>query len=524
MNVQPIRRRPSEIAAEWIALGVFEGETEPPANVSGTPLGEVLVPLLASKDVSADLGATTPLFARTGRGGRARCPSSASGRECESFGAGEAYPRRGSLSAERLSGKKRGRVAVCLPEVRNDRGSPSPSALTEGVVVGVRGPDLRKTEPSRYPFETLGIVLPIEARRRLEARASRGSIVGESINLARDLANTPPAEKPPTRLAERAREVATADGIGVEVWDRARIERERFGGLIGVAAGSDEPPAFVVLDYPGGGDAPTLALVGKGVTFDSGGLCLKPPGSMEDMKCDMTGAAVVLATMVAAARLQLPVNLAGYMALTENMTGGKAMKMGDVLTIRNGKTIEVLNTDAEGRLILADALSYAVESKPDRILDLATLTGACVIALGTKVAGLFANDDPFSDDVLDACRATGERAWRLPLDSDYLELIKSHVADLKNVGGKWGGAISAAKFLQQFVGETPWVHLDIAGPSWSDTENSTRDAGGTGCFVRTLVALVESGGPLNVPGVTAGSANQWGNRVATARNRREDGR
>ena len=191
----------------------------------------------------------------------------------------------------------------------------------------------------------------------------------------------------------------------------------------------------------------------------------------------------------------MPLNITGYLAITENMTGGKAMKLGDVLTIRNGKTVEVMNTDAEGRLILADALSYAVEQKPDRVLDLATLTGACMVALGPKVAGLFSNDDAFRSDVMAACRRTGERVWGLPLDDDYKEQLKSHVADLKNVGGKWGGAITAAKFLEQFVGSTPWVHLDIAGPSWSDSEAPTRDAGGTGCFVRTLVAYLE--GSLN---------------------------
>ncbi len=210
------------------------------------------------------------------------------------------------------------------------------------------------------------------------------------------------------------------------------------------------------------------------------------------MKSDMTGAAVVLATMSAVARLKLPVNLRGYLVLTENMTGGKALKLGDVLTMRNGKTVEILNTDAEGRLILADALSFAVEGKPARILDLATLTGACMVALGTRVAGLFANNDPFADDVARASRATGERVWRMPLDDDYRELLKSNVADFKNVGGKWGGAITASKFLQEFVGETAWVHLDIAGPSWADSESTTRDAGGTGCYVRTLVSLIES--------------------------------
>jgi leucyl aminopeptidase len=205
----------------------------------------------------------------------------------------------------------------------------------------------------------------------------------------------------------------------------------------------------------------------------------------------MTGAAVVVAAIQAAARLGLPVNVRGYVALTENMTGGKAMKMGDVLCMRNGKTVEVMNTDAEGRLILADALSFVTEHRPYRVLDLATLTGACMVALGSKVAGLFSNDDSFCADLLAACRKTGERVWRMPLDSDYKEQLKSSVADLKNIGGKWGGAITAAKFLEQFVDSTPWIHLDIAGPSWCDTENATRDAGATGCFVRTLVALLE---------------------------------
>jgi leucyl aminopeptidase len=380
---------------------------------------------------------------------------------------------------------------VMLPE----HGDPiaTATALTEGLVVGTRGPGLRKTEAARHPFTQLQIVAPPDRfpTAGLADAVRRGQIIGEAVNLARDLANTPPSEKAPAMLAARAKDVAEAAGLTVTVWDEARIRQERFGGLLGVAAGSDQPPAMVIIEHRRGGDSAPLALVGKGVTFDSGGLSLKPTASMEDMKSDMTGAAVVLATLQAAARLELPVNLTGYMVMTENMTGGRAMKLGDVLTMRNGKTVEVLNTDAEGRLILADALSYAVESRPARLLDLATLTGACIVALGTKVAGLFGNDDRFADDVLAACRKTGERAWRLPLDDDYREALKSTVADLKNVGGKWGGAITAAKFLEQFVGDVPWVHLDIAGPSWAESDSAVRDAGGTGCFVRTLIALVE---------------------------------
>ncbi len=336
------------------------------------------------------------------------------------------------------------------------------------------------------------MVSPQAGSEEFEAALRKGVILGEAVNLARELANTPPAEKPPARLAARMREVAEAAGFLAEIWGEDRLRRERFGGLLGVAAGSDQPPALVILEYHGGGDAPTLALVGKGVTFDSGGLSLKPNDSMVDMKSDMTGAAVVLATFQAVARLAMPVNLAGYLPLTENLAGGRALKLGDILTMRNGTTVEVLNTDAEGRLILADALSLAVERQPARVLDLATLTGACMVALGTRIAGLFSPDEAFAADVLAACDRTGERAWRLPLDDDFNELLKSNVADLKNVGGRWGGAATAAKFLQKFAGSTPWAHLDIAGPSWSDSDTSTRDQGGTGCFARALVALIEA--------------------------------
>jgi len=488
MKIELIRRPFTAVAADYLALGVFDEPLEVPATVRETPLAAVLGPLLAAKEVATGVGDTTPLLGLGalmagpvlvfGLGPRAR------------FDAGAAFAA-GVAVAKRLAGKPRETVAVLLPA--EARPEAIASALVEGLIVGTRGPDLRKSEPARHPFATLQIVLPSEADGDpLEQAVHRGQIIGEAVNLARDMVNTPPSDKDPTELAERMRSIAAGAGIEAEIWNLERIRHERLGGILGVAAGSDEPPAVVKLGYHKGGSGPTLALIGKGVTFDSGGLSLKPSTSMEDMKCDMTGAAVVLATLQALARLERPVNVVGYAALTENMTGGRAMKLGDVLTIRNGKTVEVLNTDAEGRLILADVLSLAVEEKPWRMLDLATLTGACMVALGPKVAGLFSNDDAFSQDVLAACRATGERAWRLPLDDDYKEQLKSNVADLKNVGGKHGGAITAAKFLETFVAATPWVHLDIAGPSWSDADSATRDAGGTGCYVRTLVNLVES--------------------------------
>lgn len=492
MMIKSVVQPPAEVEADWLVVGLFEGDGEPPAAVRETPLGPVLERSLVTKDVSAGLAELTPVLGLTGLKAPAVLIVGLGPRE--TFSEGAAFDA-GVAVGRRLAGKPRETVAVVLPDAGETHAIAS--ALSAGVVVGTRGPGLRKTEPNRHPFGTLRIVVPPKSnggRAGVEAALQRGQIIGEAVNLARDLANTPPAEKAPSTLGRRVQALAHEAGVRSTVWHVEHIRHERFGGLLGVAAGSDEPPAFVVLEYDGGSDAAPLALVGKGVTFDSGGLSLKPSASMEDMKSDMTGAAVVLASIRAAALLKLPVNLVGYLALTENMTGGRAMKLGDVLTMRNGKTVEVLNTDAEGRLILADALSYAAERKPARILDLATLTGACMVALGMRVAGLFGNDDLFCDELLDACRRTGERAWRLPLDDDYKDALKSTVADLKNVGGKWGGAITAAKFLEQFVGETPWAHLDIAGPSWADSEGSASDAGGTGCFVRTLIALFEGTG------------------------------
>jgi leucyl aminopeptidase len=493
MMIHVLSQRLAEVQTPWLVLTVFEDQGELADGVDGTDLGDLLDRLIAQKELGGSVGDLTVLHSPGGLGAGSVLVAGLGQRA--RFDAGVAFSA-GFALAKRLAAKPRESVALALPTDVNPAITGWVSALVEGVIAGTRGPGLRKTEPNRHPFGTLSIIVKPDASqdavRHVEAQVRRGEIVGQAVNVARDLANTPPAEKFPARLAEQIRTMASDAGISVQIWDETRIRQERFGGLLGVAAGSENPPSFVILDYRRGGETPALALVGKGVTFDSGGLSLKPSASMEDMKSDMTGAAVVAASMQAAARLNLPVNVTGYLALTENMTGGKALKLGDVLTMRNGKTVEVMNTDAEGRLILADALSFAAEGHPSCIVDLATLTGACMVALGPKVAGLFCNRDSLGQSLLDACGLSGERVWRLPLDEDYKEQLKSNVADLKNVGGKWGGAITAAKFLEHFVGETAWAHLDIAGPSWSESDNTTRDAGATGCFVRTLVALLES--------------------------------
>ncbi len=348
---------------------------------------------------------------------------------------------------------------------------------------------------SEVPTAVDELVMVVTAPPAEKALASLWTAIDATVagvTLARDLVNEPAAVKTPTYLATLAKRVGKEAGIEVEVWDPKRIASEKLAGLTAVARGSNEEPRFVRLRYKGKGAKRRVALVGKGITFDSGGLSLKPAKSMETMKCDMAGCAAVLATMTVLGRLKPAIDVDAFIPITENLPGGKAQKPGDVIRFRNGKTVEVLNTDAEGRLILADALLLAAEGEPDAIIDLATLTGACIVALGTQVAGLFANDQALADRLLAIATETGEPLWQLPLVAEYKDDIKSAVADLKNIGGGHAGSITAALFLQEFVGTTPWVHLDIAGPAFLEKGLAYAPKGGTGFGVRTLVAYLTS--------------------------------
>ena len=326
----------------------------------------------------------------------------------------------------------------------------------------------------------------------VRAGLDRGARVAAAVALARDLVNEPAGSLTPSRLAEVAADVASDGGLALTVWDEAAIAREGLGGLAGVARGSDEPPRLIRLEHaPEGTERARIALVGKGITFDSGGLSIKTAEGMETMKTDMSGAAAVLAAMSAVADIAPDVSVVAIVPATENMPGGRATKPGDVLRIRNGTTVEVLNTDAEGRLVLADGLSLAVEAGVDAIVDLATLTGACKIALGPKIAGLMANDDGWAGQVQGAAERAGESVWPLPLPDEYRRSIDSDVADLKNIGSdRWGGALTAGLFLREFVGSVPWAHLDIAGPARSSEDDGYASKGGTGWGVRTLLELL----------------------------------
>jgi leucyl aminopeptidase len=366
-------------------------------------------------------------------------------------------------------------------------------AVAEGFALGTYRFTAFKSEPAKARLERVVLTARPEHRAAVTTGSGRGLAVGEAVGLARDLANTPPDHLNATDMAERAIAIAAERKLGIEVLDEAEMAEMGLGGMLGVNRGSTAPPRLVKLTYSPRNATGTVALVGKGVMYDSGGISLKPSDGMHVlMKMDMTGAAVVLATMSLLPVLKPKVKVIGYLCCTDNMPSGSAMKLGDVLTIRNGTTVEIHNTDAEGRLILADGLSLAVEDQPDAIIDIATLTGAVLGALGKKVAGVFGNDQGWVDQVVDASIRTDERAWQLPIVDDYRKLLDSNVADLKNVGGPYGGAIIAALFLREFVRDVPWAHLDIAGVMDSDADDGVFSKGSTGYGVRLFADLLTS--------------------------------
>jgi leucyl aminopeptidase len=362
-------------------------------------------------------------------------------------------------------------------------------ALAEGVALGSY--QFLKYKGEAKASKLTKVTVLSEHGTRVQAGLDRGARIADAVAWARDAVNEPSAAKSPAALADAIRKLLRGKGVTVKVLDKAAITRERMGGVAGVAQGSDQDPRFVQVTYSPPNPKGSIALVGKGVVFDSGGLSIKTAGGMETMKTDMSGAAAVAAAMSVLSDLGVKSKVVAYMPLVENMPSGHAIRPGDVLKMRNGKTVEVLNTDAEGRLILADALSLAGEAKPDAVVDLATLTGACVVALGEKIAGLMGNDDNWVAQVREAADRAGEPVWPLPLPQEYRKLLDSEVADVKNVsGGGYGGALTAGLFLKEFTDGIPWAHLDIAGPARAGSDDGYIVKGGTGYGVTTLVELV----------------------------------
>jgi len=368
-------------------------------------------------------------------------------------------------------------------------------AVVEGAVLGLYQYTNYKTvdkDKKRTPNEFVIVEEKEEVCTIIRSSAERAGIIARAVFFARDMVSAPGNDMTPTAMAAEASKIAARKNVTLRVLDERKLKKIGMNALLGVSKGSAEPARFIVLEYRGGINAdPPVALVGKGLTFDSGGISIKPAEKMDEMKSDMAGGAAVMGAIMAAADLKLQVNIVGLIPATENLPGGRAYKPGDILKSLSGKTIEVISTDAEGRLILADALTYAERFKPAAIIDLATLTGACIIALGDLAIGMLGTDKELKNRLKDAAEKTGERLWELPLWEEYHELIKSDVADFKNTGGRPGGAITAAAFLSKFIGKSPWVHLDIAGPAWLTKDRSYIPKGATGIGVRLLVQFLK---------------------------------
>jgi leucyl aminopeptidase len=403
--------------------------------------------------------------------------------------------RRAAAAAARMAKKEKcTTLGLSLPTYQNDPAQTAQAAV-EGATLALHQDKRFKSEDKDNGKVVLEAIHLLDLAGQ-EAGLTTAQAVCEGVILARELTSAPANVVTPAVLAQTAQEIAAAHGMDCEILEREQCEALGMGAYLGVALASDLPPKFIHLTYrPAGTPSRKLAIVGKGLTFDSGGLNIKGPGSgIEMMKIDMGGAAAVLGAAKAIGQLKPNAEVHFISAAVENMISGKAMRPGDILTASNGKTIEVNNTDAEGRLTLADALVFAEKLEVDAIVDLATLTGACIVALGDDIAGLFTEDDDLANALSAAAATAGEKFWRLPMEAKYFEGLKSIVADMKNTGPRPGGSITAALFLKQFVEKTPWVHLDVAGPVWTEKESGYNNPGGTGFGVRTLVEWVKAQG------------------------------
>ncbi|HEX8137209.1 MAG TPA: leucyl aminopeptidase [Pyrinomonadaceae bacterium] len=501
MQVQASAKSYREEDVQALAVAVFKDERADEGFLKelDEATGGLIKSLIESEELKGKEGETA--YVHLGGGGPLHV------RRLLLVGVGEraeyAVPQVSQMAgtAARFLRSKNVKTAALLPRAEGDT-EKAVAAAAEGAVMGLFEPDKYRTvEKEERTIERLTIIVEGADAEAISRAAERGRIVGESVNFTRDMANEPGAYLTPTDMAERAREIATEFGLSVDVLDEARMEQEGMGALLSVSRGSEEPAKLIILKYSpravggeAGGeqsDGDLLAFVGKGITFDSGGISLKPGENMELMKYDMTGGATVLGAMRAIAQLKPPMPVLGVVPASENLPSGKATKPGDVVRAMSGKTIEVINTDAEGRLILSDAICYAKKLGAKRIIDMATLTGAVSIALGDVNTAVLGTDQQLIDEIIAAGREVGEKFWQLPLDKEYTKQIKSDIADIKNVGGRKAGTITAAAFLKEFAEGVSWAHLDIAGTAWGDEAKPYRAKGPTGIAVRTLLNIVD---------------------------------
>ena len=485
---------PESVQVDCLALPLFENQP-----VAGSPLaaldermGRVITDLQEAEEIKGKAGETTylidPMWVEARRVRALGCGK----RESFTLRDVQAYAGKAARHARSRGHDSLGLVLILPPEIELDRADVWRVAA-ESVALALYNGDQYKEKPEARTLGALFLVGEAGASSKLDKAARQGLVVGTAANITRNLVNTPANDLPPTVMAERAQGIAQEYGLDYRELDRTAMEELGMGSLLGVSLGSHQEPKLILLTYTPGGKAKSgdlLALVGKGITFDTGGISLKPSKNMEKMKYDMAGGAAVLGAMAAIGQLKPDLKVVGVVPAVENMPGGGAQRPGDVRKAASGKTIEILNTDAEGRLILADALWYAREKlEATHMVDLATLTGAVSVALGDVFIGLMGNDQAFIDRVRAAGARSGERHWQLPLDEAYADQLKSDIADLKNVGGPKAGTITAGYFLKEFADPTPWAHMDIAGTAWLDSGKGHLASGGTGVGVRTLVNL-----------------------------------
>jgi leucyl aminopeptidase len=502
MNTNLSSAIPSQLETDCLVVVVLDraetdrakknrGEKDKPSpfvESADAAIGEAAKDVIASGEVTAKTFETTLLHSPAGL--KAKRLLLLGGGRAKTFSAAELRKLAGA-AVRTLKAKNIRRFAFVVPESAIPP-SDAVRAIVEGAFVGSFDPDYYKSDRKDQKIDAITIVAQGDLNP-LESALQAGRIVAESQNFTRDLVNEPSNRMTPTIMAERAQKMASEVGLICETYGADKIKALKMGAFWGVAQGSDEPPALIVLRYdpPGASDKVHLGLVGKGVTFDTGGISIKPADGMEKMKYDMAGAATMIGAMRAIALLKPKVKVTAIICATENMPSGKAQKPGDVQIAMSGKSIEIINTDAEGRLILADGLCYARQLGCTHLVDAATLTGAVVVALGYVNAGIFASTDEMFERFAKANQQAGEKMWRLPLDDEYKEGIKSNIADIVNSGGRWGGAISAAMFLKEFAEDTPWIHLDIAGTAWMEDNKPWIAKGPSGVALRSLVEFVK---------------------------------